>query len=170
MQLQTLLLKLLESLKEKKIEPNLPILTPNLPIMETNQEKLGRLAVEGLDTDVSPEDLAQDEVGCANSVSDLIKRVLPDFPIILGTSQLFWKLHIDKRFKLVTTPSKGCIIISPTVGGTIGHTGIFITAERIASNNSNTGLFQGNYNWPDSWIATFGSGGRGLHSYIFAMV
>lgn len=139
-------------------------------IMETNQEKLLKYTIDHLDTDVSPLDLATDELGCAESVSNLIKKVFPDFPIILGTADLFWKLKIDRRFKLVTTPIKGCIIVSPKVNQTYGHTGIFITEFRIASNNSKTGLFQGNYDWPNSWIATFGTGGRGLHSYIFSML
>lgn len=142
-----------------------------IPItMETNQEKLLKITQEALDSDVSPEDLAKDEVGCAESVSNLIKKVFPDFPILLGTAELFWKLRTDKRFRFVTSPTGGCIIVSPKVGDKFGHTGIFITNERIASNNSKTGLFQGNYLWPTTWIATFGSGGRNLHSYIFLMV
>jgi hypothetical protein len=135
--------------------------------METNQEKLLRFTQQALDTDVSPQDLAKDELGCAESVSNLIKKVFPDFPIFLSTADLFWKLKIDKRFKITTTPSRGCLIISPKQNGVFGHTGIFLTETRIASNDSKNGLFQGNYNWPENWINTFGSGGRGLHTYIF---
>jgi hypothetical protein len=136
--------------------------------METPQDKLLKFAINGLDTDVSPSDLAKDELGCAESVSNLIKKVFPDFPIILGTQLLFDTLRRDKRFKLTTTPQMGCIVISPTKGGIIGHTGVFITNDRIASNDSKTGQFKGNYTW-DSWIAEM-THHRGLHTYLFLLV
>lgn len=141
-----------------------------MPIpMKTNQEKLIEIAQNALDTDVSPADLAGDELGCAESVSNLIKEIFPDFSIILGTSLLFSILKKDKRFKATLTPHIGCIVLSPAQGEIHGHTGIFITNDRIASNDSGTGMWKGNYDW-NSWVDTFGVRGRGLHTYLFEII
>jgi hypothetical protein len=133
----------------------------------TNEEKLLKLAIASLDTDVSPDDLANDELGCAESLSTLIRKVLPDFPILLSTKDLDMKLFIDKRFKRVNLPNKGRIIISPRTPAKPGHCGLWITNDRIASNNSYNGLFQGNYTW-ESWVEEF-IYKRKLHIYIYEL-
>lgn len=131
----------------------------------TMSEKFLKICLDALDTDPSTPDGVKDEVGCADTVSNLIKRLFPDFPIIYSTKDLDWKLFQDKRFERITEPERGCIIISPRTNTVFGHTGVFITQERIASNNSKTGLFQGNYSW-ESWIKTFKEG-RGLKIYLY---
>jgi hypothetical protein len=143
--------------------------------METNEEKLLKIARDGLDTDVSPKDLAPDRLGCAESVSNLIKKIFPDFPITTSTIELFNTLRSDKRFKLTLDPHMGVIVVSPRKGDVYGHTGIFITNERIASNDSRNGLFsgdtpidytfKGNYSW-EQWVAEF-THKRNLHTYLF---
>lgn len=136
--------------------------------METNNEKLIRIAQDALDTEVTPKDETPDYVACAEVVSTLIKKVFPDFPVISSTAELFQKLKADKRFKATLTPIMGCIVVSPRTASTYGHTGIFITNERIASNESKTGIFRGNYSW-SSWIAEFVHK-RNLHTYLFEII
>ncbi len=103
-------------------------------------------AREYLGRDASPNDVAPDLLGCAESVTNIIQDVLPDFPIITGTWTLWDKLENDERFKRVTIPMPGDIIISPT--GTVkdapfpGHVGIFGRDGYIMSNNSYTGLWE----------------------------
>lgn len=131
----------------------------------TNEDKFLKACLDGLDSDVSPDDLAKDEVGCAESISNLIKKVFPDFPIVLSTKDLDTKLFMDKRFKRAEIPNKGRIIISPRTPTKFGHVGVFITNERIASNDSRTGKFMGNYDW-NSWINEF-KYKRGLKIYLY---
>lgn len=131
----------------------------------TMQEKFLKVCLNALDTDPSTPDGVRDEVGCADTVSTLLKKVFPDFPIIYSTKDLDWKLFQDKRFARITQPEKGCIIISPRTNTEFGHCGVFITSERIASNNSKTGLFQGNYDWM-SWIKEM-KDKRGLRIYLY---
>ena len=133
----------------------------------TNMEKFLKICLDALDTDPSTPDVVKDELGCANTLSVLIKKLYPDFPIIVSTKELDWKLWQDKRFIRLGNPELGCIIISPRTPTTYGHAGVFITSERIASNNSQTGLFQGNYTW-DSWIREFRDK-RGLKIYLYRL-
>lgn len=139
--------------------------------METNQEKLLKTAQGALDTDPSPSDIAQDEFGCSETVCALIKRVFPDFGTYLSTAELFAALKRDKRFKATLTPTRGSVIVSPRTKDLNGHAGVFITDERIASNNSigqSKGLFTGNYTF-ESWVNDF-KFKKGLHVYIFELV
>ena len=155
----------LYSTKEIEIMEYIPL--PPIK-METLQEKMIRVAQEALDTDVSPLNQAPKELSCAEGVSNLIKKVFPDFTITTGTSTLFTQLKNDKRFKATLTPSIGCVIVSPRIGDRAGHTGIFITNDRVASNDSKTGLWKGNYTF-DSWIKTF-KYSRNLHTYLFEII
>ena len=133
--------------------------------MPTNNEKFLKICLDALDTDPSTPDGVKDEVGCAETLSVLIKKIFPDFPILVSTKDLDWKLFSDKRFERITIPEMGCIIISPRTNTIYGHTGMFITSERIASNDSKTGLFKGNYSW-NSWIKEM-KDRRGLKIYLY---
>lgn len=133
-----------------------------------NSDKLLKVCLDALDTDVTPQDIVKDDLACAEVMSTLIKKVLPDFPIIDSTKNLDMKLFTDKRFKRFDMTGRGRIIISPRTNGTHGHVGIFITDERIASNNSLTGKFVGNYTW-QSWIKEFKER-RGLKIFIYEMI
>ncbi len=154
---------------KEKVDQIAP-LQPKEPIMETNAQKFYQACVDALDTDPSTPDAVQDELGCADTMSTLIKRVFPDFPHILSTADLFQKMKQDKRFSATLTPKKGCIIISPRTATKNGHVGYFITDERIASNISfgpNKGKFMGGYSW-NSWINEFRDN-RSLKIYLFVI-
>jgi hypothetical protein len=118
-----------------------------------------------------------DDLACAETVSTLIKKALPDFPVIQSTKTLDMKLFTDKRFKRELEPKRGRIVISPSVvdkSGTItthGHVGICISDDRIASNNSfgtNKGKFTGNYSWTE-WIEEF-KNKQNLRIYVYSLV
>jgi len=120
---------------------------------------------ESLNVDVSPKDRARDEVGCAESASEVIRKVLPDFPVVLGTWSLLDRLQNDTRFKKVTIPMPGTIIISPT-GESLrdpapfpGHVGFFLEGMKIASNTSATGMFEQNYTL-ETWKKRWGDEGK----------
>lgn len=127
-------------------------------------------AAEG--TDASPSDLAPDELGCAETVSTLIRGVLPDFPVITGTWTLWDALEHDKRFQRVALASLGCgdIIISPTVPGKPfrGHAGICAAYGMIRSNDSRTGTFELNYT-QKGWRQRYGTMG-GYPIYIYRLI
>jgi len=127
--------KSLEKDKEIDVTPE-PIIEQ---VMETNQEKFLKVCLDALDTDPSTPDNIKDELGCTDTLSALIKRVFPDFPTILSTKDLDMKLFMDKRFRRELEPGLGRIIISPRTPNQTGHCGVWITNERIASNDSKTG-------------------------------
>ena len=115
---------------------------------------------EHLGTDASPADNAPDELGCAETVTVLLKKVYPDVPVITGTYTL-WEYLKDTRngFKPVLDAAPETIIISPTgtgKAGSIGHVGIFDERGLIMSNNSfnagthKKGTFTANYTM-DTW-------------------
>ena len=133
----------------------------------TMDEKFLKVCLNALDTDPSTPDGVKDELGCADTLSHLIKKVFPDFPILFSTKDLDFKLFTDKRFERITEPQKGAIIVSPRTPTQTGHCGVFITGDRIASNNSKTGLFQGNYLW-SSWITEFKEK-KGLKIYLYKL-
>jgi len=106
--------------------------------VETNREKLHKAARAALGSDASPNDAAPDELGCADTVSNILRKVIP-FPIITGTWTLDERFRTDKRFELVTSPLPGDIIISPTAtgnGSIVGHVGIVGENDIIMSNDS----------------------------------
>lgn len=118
------------------------------------------VCLESLGTDVSPRDGAPDIVGCAETASEIIRKIDPTFPIILGTWTLWEELDRNSKFKKVVVPEPGVLLISPT--GTSknpkvafpGHVGFFLDGKKIASNSSANGLFEQNYTletWRDRW-------------------
>jgi hypothetical protein len=125
-------------------------------------------AKAALGTDASPNDLAPDELGCAETVSTLIGQVLPGFPVITGTWTLWQRLLSDDRFVLVMTPEPGDIVISPTGTGNgrmSGHVGIVGEYGRIMSNDSRDGTFDQNYDL-ETWRQRYGiNGGFPIHYY-----
>lgn len=131
---------------------------------------LYRSAHSFLGRDASPADIAPDLLGCAESVSNVIQRVLPDFPIITGTWTLWQKLEEDPRFRRVTIPMPGTIIIAPT--GSVradipGHVGIFGPSTQIMSNNSLTGTWEENYTLA-SWQERYET--AGYTSYFYQLI
>jgi hypothetical protein len=132
------------------------------------QDRLLAAARSYIGRDASPRDLAPDQLGCAESVSMIIKDVLPDFPIITGTWVLRDRLDKDVRFKKVTVPMPGDIIISPT--GTVakapfpGHVGILGADTTVMSNDSRAGKWEANYTIA-SWQKRWGTAGFPVQFY-----
>lgn len=106
-------------------------------------------AVDAIGTDASPSDLAPDELGCAESVSNVVGRVLPQFPTVTGTWTLLDLLSKHSRFETVTgEPEPGDIMLYATgqgVGIFPGHVGIVGESNTVMSNDSATGKFIENY-------------------------
>jgi peptidoglycan hydrolase-like protein with peptidoglycan-binding domain len=137
-----------------------------------NREKIYRSAIAFLGIDASPNDLAPDEFGCADSVCGVLQKALgKDMGIdwSVSTSILERELAISKGYMLVATPQRGDILISSTGKGNgklaNGHTGIWLDNYNIASNNSSTGRFEENYNastWKDRYVDI---GGFPMHTY-----
>lgn len=147
----------------------------NLMELFKKKNPLYEAALKFAGTDASPADNAPDELGCAESVSMVIRSVLPDFPIITGTWTLNDALSKDKRFEKVMYSfnqviPEGTIIICATVPGKPfpAHTGIFGLNNTIFSNDSRReflGQFLMNYTLP-KWIARWVTiGGYEQHFY-----
>lgn len=130
---------------------------------------LADAAVSMLGKDASPRNRAPQELSCAEGVSGIAHLVWPDFPDdIISTQVLLHYLKTSPRFKPVLDPLRGCVVVSPTVGTNHGHTGIYTQPDRIASNDSRTGLFEENYTRA-SWRAYF-IAKKGLKGFLFMPV
>src|SRR5690348_7159050 len=93
------------------------------------RKSLYDIALASLGIDASPADLAPDELGCAETVSTLLARVLPQFPIVTGTWSLLDVLRRYPGIKEVTPlwPEVGDIVLYATGQGSgifPGHVGI----------------------------------------------
>lgn len=132
--------------------------------------KVYQTALNSLGQDISPLDLATDELGCAETITNLLRNAGVKAPIILGTYSLFeW---LQKNCWRVSLPLPGNIVISPTgLGGrngiTHGHTGIVLDEGKVASSDSKTGKFIINYTIKD-WIKKYVDKG-GYPMYFFAV-
>lgn len=115
-----------------------------------------------LGKDVSPKDLAPDSLGCAESVTTLLRQIYPATPIITGTATLFEYLSNPKNgWKETATPVPEAIVLSYTGSGngTVrGHTGIVDENLNIMSNDSRTGKWITNYSL-DTWRKRYVIGG-----------
>ena len=129
-------------------------------------------AVKWLGKDASPKDLVSDTLACAESCSNIIKQILPDFKIVTGTYSLYENLKKDKRFREIKEQKLGAIIISPTGMGNgaikNGHVGIFTQESIIASNDSDSGLWSQNFTL-NGWKNRYEKNG-GYPIYYFEMV
>ena len=133
----------------------------------TLRERIHTEARKWLGKDASPSDLAPEDRACAESVSNIVRQVLPDFPLVTGTYILWEKLKKDRRFKVTLEAKPGCIIISPTGTGNgqiIGHTGIF-TDKWVMSSDGTHGTWKENYTL-DGWVQRYRKIG-GFHVYFF---
>lgn len=118
--------------------------------------------------DASPNNLAPDELACAETVSYILKSLYPTFPIITGTWTLWDYLKKSKDFTEVLIPKKGDIIISPTGTGNgkiTGHTGFLGENGVILSNNSSTGKLDNHFT-QTTWKGRY-QGLGGLPIYYF---
>lgn len=109
-------------------------------------------AISCLGIDASPQDIAPDELGCAETVYDILARAFPlnvGFPLVISTSKLYDALKSSSKYIKIDQPLEGDIIISPTGYGngglSNGHVGIKGELDKIMSNSSFTGKFEENY-------------------------
>lgn len=105
-------------------------------------------AKQSIGMDASPYDRVDDVVGCAESVTEILKKVRHNTPIIMGTWTLMDYLDNNKGYKRVFIPMPGNIILSPTGtgnGSIRGHVGIVGRNSSIMSANSANGLWMSNY-------------------------
>ena len=119
-----------------------------------------RIAHASLGIDISPLDAVNDELGCAESVSWVLKKAI-GFPIITGTWTLNKYLSEDPRFEKVYEPEPGIVIISPTGtgnGSISGHTGICGENDNIMSSDSSDGIWKLNFT-QYSWVSRYGKWG-----------
>lgn len=133
----------------------------NLPI---KREHLYEVAKESIGQDISPRDIAPDNLACVESLCKIIQKACPElqFPTLLSTRSLFEYLERSVSFTPVESPLYGDIILSVTGSGngTVahGHCGIY-GKKWIMSNDSRTGSWEANY-LPESWERYFrGRGG-----------
>ena len=149
------------------MKKHISLLKTILEMLMLKQPTFADICEQALGTDASPNDLAPDELGCAETVTTLMKKVWPETQIITGTWTLWDYLAHSTSFERVTVPTPGCIIICPTVPGKPfpGHAGVFMNDMTIASNDSKTGKFIKNYDL-DTWMARYvGKGGYTVYLY-----
>src|SRR5438128_8508060 len=118
-------------------------------------------ALASLGTDASPNDLAPDEVGCAETIDTIYNKTFAHFIArgktpTLSTNLLYKALRDSLEFAQVDVSLEGDIVISPTGYGTNramphGHVGIVGKNATIMSNDSRTGTFEQNFTLP-GWI------------------
>lgn len=138
----------------------------------SNREKLHSAALSFLGKDASPNDVAPDELGCAESVNDIFISVFGK-PIggDVSTYRMYAALQTDQRFIRVDSPMAGDIVLSPTGYGngglSAGHVGIVDVDDKIMSNSSATGKWTQNYTiktWTDYYK------GKGGYPVLFFRV
>lgn len=135
--------RLLELLKQI-----LPLLTQPKPASKPNYADLiYHAAYDAIGTDVSPDDLANDRLGCAESLSTLMRGIFPElhFPLVLSTRELYLYLSKSPSFQAISAPERGCIVLNVTGTGngkvSNGHVGIMGNSW-IMSNHSATGTWE----------------------------
>lgn len=124
------------------------LLNKKLPVKNFN-EKLHQLSFETVGKDASPSDLANDEVGCAESLSTLINHLDPSFPVVTGTYSL--RDQLEKRWKRKDGPAPGRVAICATGTGNgkrPGHCWVAGTGEgnsRLYYSNNSIGVKRGQW-------------------------
>lgn len=144
-----------------------PVTPPVVPVIppQVSKIELGEVAKKYLGKDISK---TQNTLGCAESVSFILHEAIPSFPEgILSTEVLKKEIIKSKLFTATLDPEPNSVIISPTVGNKVGHTGVIIEDKKIISNDSATSTMKQNYTF-DSWIDKF-KRSKGLHIYIFKL-
>ena len=145
------------------LDPPKPPETPSTPSLAL---QLYNEATRWLGKDPTPNDEVNDEVACAQTLSNLIANVIPGFPRdIPSTATLASLLDKSPHFERVIEYKPGTIIVSPRTEVFFGHCGIFLIGDRIASNDSRDGIWRDNYSF-NNWVRIF-RGKRDLHIYLW---
>lgn len=157
----------------KTLQAQLADLVRQLEAIPTNRLKVWETANSFIGLDASPNDVAPDELGCAETVNEIVKKAL-GYPAggTVSTNQMYKALAKSTKFIKVDQALPGDIIISPTGYGTgglpNGHVGIFDTPELIMSNSSKTGTFEKNYTLTE-WVKRYRNKG-GYPIYFFRAI
>jgi hypothetical protein len=154
------------SIKGRILDLRLILTMFNTLFGQNKSQLLYEKALQYIGTDASPLDRADDELGCAESVSEIICKVISSFKVVTGTWTLMNAFDTDDRFEELTFTNHdivpvGTIIICATVPGKPfpGHVGIFAKNNSIMSNDSATGKFMANYTaetWYQRWVVKGG--------------
>jgi hypothetical protein len=135
---------------------------------KTNRERLIEISENYFNIDPTPNDEQPDDYACVHSLTTIIKKLYPDFPVMTYTPTFLTFLRGDKRFKETFELKEGNIIVSPTLSGNgtiVGHTGIIGKAGKIYSNATSSGMWMDKYD-AVSWIDRYSrKGGLSLHIF-----
>ena len=156
-----------------EIDHTEPVNEPLVPATPTKEFPAQRLAAEArawLGLDASPQNKAPQELSCAEGVVNIVNVCWPNTlsENIVGTDALFAALKKSPKFKAVSDPVPGCIVVSPRTATINGHTGIYTESDTIASNDSRDGKFRENYTrakWRRDFIVK-----KDLKGYLFEPV
>jgi hypothetical protein len=138
---------------------------------KTKGEKLYDFCMTFYNTDPTPKDEQPDEYACVHSLTTILSKYYPGYPVMTYTPIFANYLATDRRFKMSTEFKKGNVIVSATNTGNgtiVGHTGIIGENGKILSNSSSTGLWFDKFDQA-SWIERYSRLG-GLAIYIFEPV
>ncbi len=122
--------------------------------------------------DVSPLDLAPDEVGCCESLEEVYRKTFGTYiggkKPILNTWELLVVLSDHPSFKRVDLPVPGTIVVNATGSGNgnvRGHTGV-CGVNWIMANNSFNSYWSADYTYP-AWERNFViHGGMKTHYFL----
>jgi N-acetyl-anhydromuramyl-L-alanine amidase AmpD len=103
-------------------------------------------------------------LGCAGGVCKILNDQGYQLSPTLSTSGLYDELK-SAGWREVDPHTPGAVIVSPTVGGTHGHTGIVGQNGLIYSNSSATGNWEQNYT-VDGWQQRFHNKGLETHAFL----
>lgn len=135
--------------------PTTPPEPINLPVTESNREKLYRVSKACIGRDMSPKDLAPDQLACVDSLNGVFTEAFgqPIKPGIVSTIELYHLMLNDPRFQKIgepdVLPGDVSIAVSVQTGTSVkhGHVGIWGKTE-VMSNDSYSlpaGLWHAHY-------------------------
>lgn len=140
------------------------------PKQPTTQDKIKEVTLGLVGFDLST--VVDNNLACVETVSRIVQKVYPDFPLMISTIAVKEYFKTDKRFRptLDLTPWSIILCVTGTGNGKIkhGHIGILGENGLIYSNSSLTGRFEQNYT-VDSWVNRYRLEG-GYRVYIYTMV
>lgn len=171
----------MNSLRQQLLQRALELVTKLTGLIRIAQNNLptsyGKVILDSaktqVGTDASPNDVAPDEYGCAETVTEVLRKAGCNIPVQVSTARLYEWLVSSPDWLEVPSSLPGDIIIAPTGQGgkngvANGHVGIVAENGNIMSNNSWTGRFEQNYtlaSWRDRYIIK-----GGYKNYFFRKV
>lgn len=132
--------------------------------MQSLAEKVYLEAYHTIGFDASPRDVAPDELGCMESVSDILEKAGVPFPYLVSTRDGETEFDRSMYFEEIDKAEPYCIILSVTGSGNgsiVGHVGIVgrYTAPDgslwVMSNDSRAGVWLVNFTvntWFDRYV------------------